>query len=327
VDDPLIWWRVVHFAATVQLAGVVFFAAFVAEPAFSTVGKDTRFLALIRGRLGGLAWISLTVVIVSGVAWLIVLAQQISDGTLTAVLWDGIVWIVLTKTSFGATWAARLGLAIVVGACLPIKSARPNVLQRSAAVFAAAGLIGVLGFAGHAAAGVGMTGVIHLAADIFHLVAAAAWVGALIPLALLLHAAGHSLDQSSIAIARRATQRFSTLVVASVSVLVVTGIVNTWVLAGSVSALLGTDYGRLLLAKVALFLIMVATAAVNRLVITPRLVQEINLAAGREAIMRLRNNSVIEAAIGAIILFIVAVLGTLPPGLHEEVAAAMFATL
>jgi putative copper resistance protein D len=266
-------------------------------------------------------------VVVSGLAWLIVLAQHLSDGTVTAVLRDGIVWIVLTKTGFGVTWAARFVLVVVIGACLPITSGRPNVLRRWAAVFAAACLVGALGFAGHAGAGAGITGLVHLAADVGHLVAAAAWLGALVPLALLLHAAGHSHDQSSMTIARRATQRFSTLGVASVSTLVVTGIVNTWVLAGSVSALLDTDYGRLLLAKVALFVVMVATAAVNRLVLTPRLVQEVDLVVGWAAMRRLRNNSLIETAIGAIILVLVAVLGTLPPALHDEVAATSAAAL
>ena len=103
--------------------------------------------------------------------------------------------------------------------------------------------------------------------------------------------------------------------------------VSTWVLAGSVSALFGTGYGRLLLIKVALFLVMVATAAVNRLVITPRLMQEFDIKAGPEALRRLRNNSLIETAIGAIVLLIVAALGTLPPGLHEEATAATLTVL
>jgi copper resistance protein D len=321
LDDQLIWWRAVHFAATIVLAGAVLFFALVAGPAFSKARKDARLPARVGFVLRWLAWISLAVVVVSGLAWLILLAQHLSDGTVTAVLLDGIVWIVLTKTGFGATWVVRFALVVVIGACLPITSERPNVVRRWAAAIAAACLVGALGFAGHAAAGAGVTGLIHLAADVAHLVAAAAWLGALLPLALLLHAAGQSPDQSSMTIARRATQRFSTLGVASVSTLVGTGIVNTWVLAGSVSALLDTDYGRLLLVKVALFLIMVATAAVNRLVLTPRLLQEFDLKAGSAAVRRLRNNSLIETAIGVIILVIVAVLGTLPPALHEEVAA------
>jgi len=144
---------------------------------------------------------------------------------------------------------------------------------------------------------------------------------------MLLHAAGRRPDQFSLAIARTATQRFSALGIASVATLLASGIVNTWVLAGSVAALRDTDYGRLLLVKVALFLVMVAAAAVNRLVLTPRLVQELDMATGLEALRRLRNNSAIEAAIGAIILVIVGVLGTLPPGLHDEVAAAALAAL
>lgn len=318
MDEPLIWSRAVHFAATVSLVGVVFFLAFVAGPAFSKAEKSTRLPAMLSRSLRSLAWISLALVVVSGVAWLILLAQQLSDGTLTAVLEDGIIWIVLTKTDFGTVWAARFAFAVLVGACLPLGSGRWNVARRSASVGAAACLVGALGFTGHAAAGVGITGLVHLAADIAHLVAAAAWVGALVPLALLLHAAGASADQSSIAIARRATQRFSTWGVVSVSALAATGIVNTWILAGSVSALFDTDYGRLLLAKVAMFFIMVAVAAANRLVLTPRLMQEFDLAAGRQALRRLRNNSLVETAVGAIVIFIVAVLGTLPPGLHEE---------
>src|SRR5258708_9837592 len=310
-----------------MLAGAVLFFALVAEPAFSNAGKDARLRARVGFPLRWLAWISLALVVVSGLAWVLVLAKNLSDGRVTAVLWDGIVWIVLTKTGFGVAWAARFALVVMIGTCLPITSERPSALRRWAAAFAAACLVGALGFAGHAGAGTGITGLVHLAADVAHLVAVAAWLGALVPLALLLHAAGHSPDQSSMTIARRATQRFSTLGVASVSTLVVTGIVNTWVLAGSVSALLDTDYGRLLLAKVALFVVMVATAAVNRLVLTPRLVQEVDLVVGWAAMQRLRNNSLIEAAIGVIILVIVAVLGTLPPALHDVEAATSAAAL
>jgi putative copper resistance protein D len=327
MDDPLIWWRAVHFAATTMVAGVVFFLAFVGEPAFAFAGKRADLPALVRSRLGAMAWVGLLLVVVSGAAWLVLLAQQISDGTLTAVLWDGIVWIVLTRTGFGTDWAVRLGFVVLLTVSLPIGPARAGALRRYVAVAAAAALVGALGFAGHAAAGAGIEGLVHLAADIVHLVAAAAWVGALVPLAMLLHAAGRDPDQPAMAVARKATQRFSATGVASVGALLVTGMVNTWVLAGSVAALLDTDYGRLLMAKIALFLVMVAVAAVNRRLLTPRLVQEFDPAAARGALRRLRNNSLAEAAIAAVILIIVGALGTLPPGLHDEVAAAGFAAL
>src|SRR5207253_5378156 len=121
----------------------------------------------------------------------------------------------------------------------------------------------------------------------------AAWVGALVPLALLVGVAWRNRDEPSVAIAREATLRFSTLGIVSVATLVATGAVNSWVLAGSVHALVGTDYGRLLLVKVALFLVMLSIATVNRLRLTPRLVQDVDTAGSRDALRRLRSNSLI----------------------------------
>ena len=178
----------------------------------------------------------------------------------------------------------------------------------------AAAFAGALAWSGHAAGGLGSEAVIHPAADVLHLIAAAAWVGALLPLIVLFAAAG--ADDASIAIARTATARFSILGIASVGTLLATGIVNTFYLAGSIPALLHTDYGRLLLIKIALFLAMVAIAAVNRLQLTPQLLQEANVAASRDALRRLRRNAAIEVLAGAIVIAIVAALGTLPPAIH-----------
>jgi putative copper resistance protein D len=152
-------------------------------------------------------------------------------------------------------------------------------------------------------------------------VAAAAWLGSLVPLALVLNAARAKADEVSIAVARTATQRFSSLGIASVGTLVITGVVNSWVLAGSVEALIKTDYGRVLSLKLLLFLAMLSIAAVNRLRLTPALPREgmgmEREGAGSVVFRQLRNNSLIEAALGLIILYLVGILGTLPPGSHE----------
>ena len=81
-------------------------------------------------------------------------------------------------------------------------------------------------------------------------------------------------------------------------------------------ALLHTDYGRLLLIKIALFLAMVAIAAVNRFRLTPQLLQQASIAASRDALRQLRRNAAIEALAGAIVIAIVAALGTMPPAIH-----------
>jgi hypothetical protein len=65
---------------------------------------------------------------------------------------------------------------------------------------------------------------------------------------------------------------------------------------------------------------MLSIAGINRLRLTPHLVQIANTAGSADALRQLRNNSLVEATVGAIILVIVGVLGTLEPGLHDEAA-------
>src|ERR1700722_20099007 len=66
----------------------------------------------------------------------------------------------------------------------------------------------------------------------------------------------------------------------------------------------------------ALFLAMVAIAAANRFRLTPQLVQQASIAASRDALRKLRRNAALEALAGAIVIAIVAALGTMPPGIH-----------
>jgi putative copper resistance protein D len=319
--DPLVLVRAIHIAATISVAGVVFFLAFVAEPAFRGADKGGPIPALVRSHLARIAWISLACVVVTGAVWLVLLAEQISELAVTAVFSEGIVWSVLSGTDFGYDWMARLVLTVLIaGILLPFDSTVriTSSWKGASAVLLAACLVGALAFAGHAAAGSGIEGAVHLAADIMHLIASAAWIGALVPLAILLDAARGGNDKQSVEIAREATLRFSTLGMASVGTLLATGIINSWVLTGSIPALVDTEYGRLLLVKIALFLIMLSIAAVNRFRLTPCLVQALDVSARQDAMRQLRNNSLIEASVGATIVFIVGVLGTLPPGLHEQ---------
>lgn len=314
LDEPLIWWRTIHFAATLTAAGVVIFLACVAEPALRTADPASHLAVSVRNRLTWLFWGGLGVAVVSGIAWLIEVAQQMTDGTLTAVLWDGIVWIVLTKTGFGTAWLIRLALAGLLAVAFSAWPLRWRTTRWSATLLAA-GLAATLGFTGHAAAGFGSLGMIHLVADMLHLIAAATWAGGLIPLAILLRAAMNARPETVHGIVVTAARRFSTLGIAGVGTLSATGAVNGWMLTGSLRALTATDYGRLLLAKIALFFVMVAVAAVNRLVWTPRLAAHGGFDAGSRPLRWLRNNCVVEAVVAALVIAIVGVLGTLPPAL------------
>ena len=315
MDDLLIYVRTVHFASTMLAAGVVFFSVAVFNPAARAAGNKTHAAAEVRAWNRLLAWNTLTLAVISGAGWLVLTAAAMSGDKLVDVLQSRTLWTVLTKTTFGHVWLIRLGLAIALTALfVPFFSARSRAWLDLAAIIVAAAFTGGLAWAGHAAGGLGDEAIIHPAADVLHLVAAAAWVGALAPLAILLAVTGH--DPAELNMARTATSRFSHLGMAAVAVLLATGLINSWYLVGSVDALLHTHYGKLLLLKLTLFAGMVAIAAFNWSRLTPALVQTGNIEAAQKARRRLCRNAAVETAAGALIIAIVAVLGTQPPANH-----------
>jgi putative copper resistance protein D len=194
---------------------------------------------------------------------------------------------------------------------------RPNLVFAFATdlvcTLLAAALAGSIAWAGHAAATEGVDGTIHLTSDALHLVAAGTWLGALWPLAILLGSAGRAGDPVSVSIAHQVTRRFSILGMVSVATILATGVINTYETLGTIAFSLGTDYNRLLLAKIGLFLAMLAIAAVNRQRLTPLLSDEHGQ---KQSMRQLQRNSLAEVGLGLLILAIVAVLGRLPPHVH-----------
>ena len=219
-------------------------------------------------------------------------------------------------TDFGRNWLLRLLLiALLVGllaAELREKQDGRGFLKL-AIVLVAAGLAGTLAWAGHGIGGAGLGGRIHLAADFVHLIAAAAWVGGLLPLAFMLAAAGrscHGRACGEFALFRLWDGRRRCAVAHRRNQYLVSG--------GQHRALTETDYGHLLLVKIALFLVMLGLATVNRLWLTPALAATAGQGRSRDAFRQLRRNVAIELGAGVIILSVVAVLGVTPPGLGEQ---------
>ncbi len=315
MEASLIAVRTFHFAASLSLTGIFAFACFIAAPAFEQSRTAATSAAAFGRRLDSMAWASLLVALVSGALWLLLVAGRMSGKPLGAVFEEGIATVVLTRTRLGEDWLLRLALA----GLLAVSLLAGNFWRRSKArdwigFLLSALFLATLAWAGHGAASLGERGEVHLAADILHLLAAGLWPGALLPLALLLGEARRQGDERWAAIARAATGRFSALAIVSVAALLGSGILNTWFLSGTVPALVGTQYGRLLLLKIALFLAMLAVASVNRLRLTPRLA---GAAASRSA-RDLRRNAFLEAGLGLAVLGVVGLLGILPPGLHTE---------
>jgi putative copper resistance protein D len=166
----------------------------------------------------------------------------------------------------------------------------------------------MIAWQGHAGADLGWDAIIHLTADTAHLIAAGLWLGALLPLALVLRAP--AVDN----IHAEAARRFSTLGLACVAVLLISGTINAWYLVGSVPALIGTPYGQLLLAKLTLVASMLCLAAINRWRLVPRLASAGDDGTAR----RIARHAVIEAVLGLLVISVVAAFGTMIPAAHQQ---------
>jgi putative copper resistance protein D len=303
MTDPLIVVRGVHFAGTLVACGTVGFIHLVAEPA--KVPSDGQPL---RNRLSILTLLALAVASLSGAAWLVLLAADILGAPLLDVCLHGGAWPVLFETRFGLVWCVRFGVAVVLALSLfrPV----PKAIQ----LVVAALLLCLPAMVGHAGATPGLSGDIHLASDMLHLLTAGAWLGSLPAFVLLIWQAQQNPDPAWGDFAARATRRFSTVAILSVSVLLASGLVNSWNLLSSPRDLLTTDYGRLIAMKAALFALMLAIAAVNRFYLTPRLPE-------RTAMRGLQRNSLAEILLGLCVLGFVGALGTLSPTAHTHATA------
>ncbi|MGY5131051.1 copper resistance protein CopC [Streptomyces nigrescens] len=121
-------------------------------------------------------------------------------------------------------------------------------------VIVATGLAATWAMAEHASTGLQPT--VAMPVDVLHLLAVAVWLGGLAALVVSLYW-GPPVE-------RTAVRRFSRLAFGSVVVLVATGLYQSWRQVGTWQALTDTTYGRLLLVKVALVVVLVGIAWMSR---------------------------------------------------------------
>jgi len=310
IDVPMTVVRAIHFVATAIVAGTLTFRAAVAEPAYRSAGEAG---AKIDALVCLLAWSGLAVTLVSGAIWLSLQTAAMSGQSYGEAVMSGLMITVLNETQFGLVSEIRLALAILLAVCLAYDRAP---LSRWLSLGLALSLVAAIAWTGHAASTPGKLGYLHLTADALHLAAAAAWIGGMVPLALLLNADRRSQVSARASLEHDAVRRFSSLGIVSVATLIGSGVINTWILVGSFRGLIEPGYGWILLFKIAAFAIMLAFAAVNRFWLTPRLAAAPASTAHRDALRGLTRNSLIEIALGLVIFAAVGVLGTLHPAAH-----------
>ncbi|AOY98601.1 copper resistance protein CopD [Cupriavidus sp. USMAHM13] len=249
-------------------------------------------------------------IMLSGIEML-VMAKAMTGASAYSDLSVHVFEMMVTGTGFGTAWSGRqIGLLASLLITLAL-ARRPSAQIRLLALTGAVALSS-LAWAGHGAMDDGDRRVIHLLADIAHLLAAGAWVGALAAFVLLGKATQR--DATLLSLLARTAHGFARPGSVIVATLVVTGTANYWLIAGLPSAsAMRTSYGMLLLIKLALFGTMLVMAALNRYRLTPRLAAEIRIGNAVGASRALRRSLQWEMATSIAVLVAVAILGVLSP--------------
>lgn len=137
------------------------------------------------------------------------------------------------------------------------KQVRPSRAALATGTALAVGLALTWAAAEHASAGIQVPAA--MTSSVLHLLAMAVWLGGLAALLTLFYRAS---------VPSRVVGRFSQMAGLAVTVLVVTGVYQSWRGLGSVAALTDTTYGRILLAKLAAVTLLLMAGARSRRTVT-----------------------------------------------------------
>ncbi len=241
---------------------------------------------------------SMALALLAGSAWLLLEAGAMADASGLAETLAALP-TVLFETRFGEVLLLQ-GLALAGAGVLLV------IFPHRSALSAGLAAMATLLEAGHSHAFAMSHGSsLLLLSQALHVLAGGAWLGGLIPLLIVVRWA--PLDA-----AQHTARRFSTLGSVCVALLIATAAYQAVMLSGGLAGLTGTAYGATLLTKAALFALLIALAAINRLRLTPAL-------AGSAAERNRRALGVsiaLETAIGLGVVLAASVLAGLEPGMH-----------
>ena len=317
--------RFIHLASVLLLVGIFGFDLLVGRLALRAAGAkiSADFQSFSKARFRIARW-SLWLAAGTAILGLFIKTATATGLSLTESVDPSAIVNVLVGTRFGTVWLVRMALFCLLAAVLSPELfgwLRNSAQLCIAGLILSATLLMSLAIAGHASAAEGVTLLVQIAMDALHLLAAGIWLGGLIPLVMFLNWVKATHGPSTLLIAQQATAKFSRVGFVSVTVLVLTGLFNAWVLVGGIPPLLGTNYGYLLLAKLGILIPLMGLASRNRWRLKPRLSDLANhndLEKMPKLLAQLRRSVIAEASLGAAILVIVAIMGITPPARHVQ---------
>ena len=208
-------------------------------------------------------------------------------------------------TRWGFALRLELGAAFVALVAFAVAARGVRVAWFVAAIMAIV-LALTPALAGHAAASPKFTSLM-IVSDFLHVLGGGSWLGSLLVVVVVALPFSLALDGaerwSSIA---AVVNSFSPLALASASVVVISGVIASWVHLERLSALWQTAYGQVLLVKLFLVAITLTVGAYNFRRVQPQLANEVGS-------MRLRRSAAIELGFAFLILLVTGLLTGISP--------------
>jgi copper transport protein len=234
LETPMALMRFIAFLGTMILLGA---ATLVRQ------GKHFPERGLVR-----LAQYS-TIGIAFGSFGVLLFQGPIVTGRSWGAIFDGAVLSDVATTRLGIAILLRLLLVVVWGGLLLFATSSSHRQWKLTAVIASILLVATFSFSGHPSAA--PNSLIFIPIDMAHFVSLSLWVGALFAVVAV----------SRTEHAQEYVRRFSRLATFAMPVAVGTGVLQGLHLGGGISAITKSDYGRLLIVKTILVLIVIALGA------------------------------------------------------------------
>ncbi len=296
--------RALEFGGFSVAFGTLMFVILIWAPARSDLqGVEAESAKEVEQRLLRFArWGSVLFAIAVGALWAGNLLAA-PPATLAGVVGSTYLLSAALRFALGATF-----LALVTGSLVrPTPSRQPGgrPWMLLAAVFVGLGAILAESIATHSAI-VEEWWPLGPLADAAHFYGVALWIGSLLA---IVRVRGFLLRSPSLTFVRIVFEAFSRFAMLAVVLIVVAGVALSVILVGSLAALIGTDYGWVVLAKVGLLVPMVVLGALNRGSLSPADAPHVRPADISTMAKRIRA----EAALGAGVLVLAGLLTTLNP--------------
>lgn len=254
----------------------------------------------IAGRLSPFLFVTAIVAAVTTAAALPLETATIGSGWEDALDWTTLN-AALFETSIGHAWQLQAVAALLVIAALLF----PRHIRPRAMAFASALVLVSLALTGHAVMHTGWIGAAHRASDAVHVLSAGAWLGALLPLLIVLPMLDRPEGRNDADIA---LDRFSSAGHIAVALVIASGILNTFLILGHWPTDWSSPYQAMLACKITMTAAMIVIALFNRYALVPQILNR-----PQRTLRSIRLGVMAEIALGLFAIGLVSVFGMLEP--------------